>query len=392
MAEQKEAARLRRAAELEQAAREQERQAAAEAAEAAAAQAAAARAAERQDAMRREALAREEATLQLSEDALALMKGHKRSACVAALTDMGFPAERAEAAADAAGCEPAAAASVLMEGGLSGGGATAVSVIRQGRAGHAGRAALLRLLLLPLRLLLLPPLPPAPLPLCLPELPSAARREARELLAEGAKLGLTPPAVEAALVAAGGDWEQARWELQQVQKMQDAAANAHASTAGSSTAASVPLPTQLARQASAASSGRTALSSHLLAPASEEPFAASWPAAGAPAPATAADGWAAQGPQLAGATSAWQQGVQPAAPASASPASGFDAGYAAGMTAALQGWQHDPTLAAAPAAAAALEPAANAAYGWAGGVPPPQERPPADDAEVDDLMAMLGIA
>lgn len=86
--EQKEAARKRRAAELEQHKREEEQrereqrqqvQAAAAHAEeqvevAAAVQASAAAAEERQAAMRREMLAREEAALQLSDDALGLMK------------------------------------------------------------------------------------------------------------------------------------------------------------------------------------------------------------------------------------------------------------------------------------------------------------------------------
>lgn len=180
-------------------------------------------------------------------------------------------------------------------------------------------------------------------------------------------------------MAAGGDWEQARWELRQAQQMLEASA-VDAAIAASRIAASVPLPAQLSRQASVASGG-TALSSHLLAPASDEPFAAA---------AAAADGWAAQDPPLAGATSAWQQGAHPAPPASAGSAPGFDDGFAAGMATTLQGWQREAAV--PPAAAVAPGDAAAPAYGWAGGVPPPQERPPADDAEVDDLMAMLGIA
>ncbi|PRW45369.1 hypothetical protein C2E21_5819 [Chlorella sorokiniana] len=163
--EQKEAARKRREAELEQHRQEQEqrereqRQAAAAAEEAvqmeataAAVQASLAAAADRQAAMRQELLDREEAELQLSADALALMKRHKRSACITSLTEMGYSASDAAAAAEVAGCEPAAAASLLLDGGLSGKRPSAVSVIR----------------------------------------------EARELLGEGAKLGLSPTAVEAA--------------------------------------------------------------------------------------------------------------------------------------------------------------------------------------------------
>lgn len=131
---QREAQQRRRQAEAEQQARQQEaeRRAAQRAAEAAAeAEAlAAVRAAERQAAVRREAAEREEAALPLLASTLDLLKRHKRARCVEALSAMGFGEGAAAAAANAAGCEPEAAAGLLMEGFSGGGDLLPVSVAR----------------------------------------------------------------------------------------------------------------------------------------------------------------------------------------------------------------------------------------------------------------------
>lgn len=230
-------------------------------------------------------------------------------------------------------------------------------------------------------------------------------REARDLLAEGTKLGLSPAAVEAALAAADGDWEQAWWELQQAHSA--AQAPSLAGSAASSAAVVAPVAAssaQMSRQGSTASSSAAAVSSHLLGSswagaALGAPAAAALPAGSAASSSTALNEWGSQDPQLASATSAWRQPVQPAASAaSAGAAIGYDDGFAAGMAAALQGLQQQPDASAAAALAGEQPPAAPApdaagelladtdAYGW---VPPPQERPPASDAEVRALVTLL---
>lgn len=230
-------------------------------------------------------------------------------------------------------------------------------------------------------------------------------REARDLLAEGTKLGLSPAAVEAALAAADGDWEQAWWELQQAHSA--AQAPSLAGSAASSAAVVAPVAAssaQMSRQGSTASSSAAAVSSHLLGSswagaALGAPAAAALPAGLAASSSTALNEWGSQDPQLASATSAWRQPVQPAASAaSAGAAIGYDDGFAAGMAAALQGLQQQPDASAAAALAGEQPPAAPApdaagelladtdAYGW---VPPPQERPPASDAEHDFYMSLM---
>lgn len=228
-------------------------------------------------------------------------------------------------------------------------------------------------------------------------------REARELLAEAAKLGLSPLAVEGAVVAAAGDWEQARWELQQAQHA------AHApSTAGSAASSGAAVPTTTATPAHLSRQGSNAS----MQPPSSEPLKGSWagvllapaaaalPAGSAASSSTALKDWGSSDPQLASATSAWlQPDAQPAGATGAGPSTSFDSGFAASRAAALQGMQQQAgafgTAAAlndqAVGALAALEPDADlaAAQGWAGGVPPPQERPLASEAEVDALMAFL---
>lgn len=229
-------------------------------------------------------------------------------------------------------------------------------------------------------------------------------REARELLAEAAKLGLSPLAVEVALVAAAGDWEQARWEMQQAQHAAQApsTAGSAASSAAVAMFATATTTAHLSRQGSTAS----------MPPPSSEPLGGSWagvllapaaaalPAGSAASSSTALKDWGSSDPQLASATSAWlQPDAQPAGAIGAGPSTSFDSGFTAGRAAALQGVQQQAgafeTAAAlndhAAGTLAALEPDAElaAAQGWAGGVPPPQERPLASDAEVDALMAFL---
>ncbi|KAL4447694.1 hypothetical protein ABPG75_004913 [Micractinium tetrahymenae] len=163
--EQREAARQRRQQELEAHRRQQEEHAAAAAAAAGAE--AEVQAAVRRERLRAETLAREEAALPLSDDALRLMKRHKRETCISSLLEMGFDQSTAARAADAAGCELTAAATLLMEP-QGGGGSMACSVVR----------------------------------------------EARKLLAAAAALGVGAAGVDAALVAANGSWEQTLWETQ----------------------------------------------------------------------------------------------------------------------------------------------------------------------------------
>ncbi len=127
--------------------------------------------------------------------------------------------------------------------------------------------------------------------------------------------------------------------------------------------------------------------------------AAAVPTASAAVSSAALTNWGSQDPQLAGATSAWQQQhePQPAGLAGEGAGAGYGDGFAAGMAAALQGLQQQPG-AAGVAAGAEAQPAADlsaheagedAAHGWAGGLPPPQERPPASDAEVDYLLSFM---
>ena len=55
---------------------------------------------------------------------------YKRSQCITSLTEMGFDEATAAAAAEASGCEPTAAATLLMEGGSAIAGGTPASVLR----------------------------------------------------------------------------------------------------------------------------------------------------------------------------------------------------------------------------------------------------------------------
>jgi hypothetical protein len=57
---------------------------------------------------------------------------HKKRLCLATLRDMGFDGDVAAAAAEAAGCEPSAAASLLTGGRAGDGPAAGASVIRWG--------------------------------------------------------------------------------------------------------------------------------------------------------------------------------------------------------------------------------------------------------------------
>lgn len=114
----------------------------------------------------------QEELLGLSRPALDLLKRHKRSACIAALLDMGFDEAAAASAADATGCDAERAAAILMDGGWAGGGATAA--------------------------------------------PVDVAREAQELVSLAEALLLPSPtlAVDQQVVASHGDPEAARGELQ----------------------------------------------------------------------------------------------------------------------------------------------------------------------------------
>ncbi len=216
--------------------------------------------------------------------------------------------------------------------------------------------------------------------------------------AAAAALGLDASAVEAQLLMFGGNVD-ATLESLQTGGSTSMPPSGAASTAADDCPSTAEPDTPSARlppwAADAASSAFSAPS-----PANQSPRAA----AGAPAPfgsavaepgvLSLADFSSSPGPEAALAAlvgnGGWgaQEPASPFAfpPLAAQPSpSAFDDGYAAGLAAAAAMMQQQQGMSGMPQA---YEQAAPPAQAY---VPPPQVRPEGDDAEVDELLSLLGI-
>ncbi|PRW59389.1 E3 ubiquitin- ligase HOS1 [Chlorella sorokiniana] len=285
----------------------------------------------------------QEGAVLLSEAALDLMRGHKRRDCARSLRDMGFGVRECLAATVAWGGELEPSAAALLEG----------------RAAPSGIA-------------------------------TCVAREARQLVEAGSRLGLAAAAVEAVLVALDGDWEQAQRQLKHQVEAASAAASAatlHAPSSrslGSAVAGAVAL--------SRCSSSGTAVGltpaqaiysyegAYLGSGGGWEAMAADNVASGQYASleaqaSTTAAGWTAPGAQLEDAATLW---AAPAAASAAADPQQFWPGVAAEDSAC--GW------------AGSLDgsTAGKAPGNWP--AQPSGEQQQSDEAEVADLMCLLGLS
>lgn len=188
-------------------------------------------------------------------------------------------------------------------------------------------------------------------------------------------------------MAAAGDWEQAGWDLRQ-QARSEGEARATA-TLGSFDSVAVlaaqPKPTTEAEAQPARPAAGSAWGPASQPPAWQPPKLAAAESDGASAIPAWRPGSADASSVSTPAASLLADGCEKPAPVAAAPpvphpAQGYDAGFAAGIAAALK------------AAAPPQEPLAAALSAWAApAAPPPPPVAPAEE-EIDNLMQLLGIA